>query len=66
MTFERFKELWDKAGLNNPPKFDNPTCVDEMSQRTVDALLAAAVGDFTEFEKITTVLNDGKDSASNT
>lgn len=50
MTLNRFKQLWNKAGLNNPPKFDKPIMVDEMSDHTIDALLKAAKGDFTVFE----------------
>jgi hypothetical protein len=52
MTFKRFAELWDKAGLNNLPKFKNPLVVDEMSPHTIDALVRASDGDFSTFDEI--------------
>lgn len=60
MTYERFKELWIQAGLNNMPKFENPICMDGMSPHTIDALIAASNGDFSHFEKIDMILSDKK------
>lgn len=56
MTFERFKQLWEQAGLNNPPKFDNPIMVDGCSPELEAALIKASEGDFSEFDKISRVL----------
>ncbi len=50
MTYQRFKQLWAAAGLNDRI-VGNPIAVDEMSSHTIDALLAAAEGDFSTFEK---------------
>lgn len=45
MTFERFKELWLKSGLELPTTTDH-------SPRLVAALLAAANGDFSDFDDV--------------
>lgn len=46
MTYERFKELWLQAGLSVPTETD-------MSDHTIDALLRAAEGDFSDFNHLT-------------
>ncbi len=56
MTFERFKQLWSEAGLNDRPPVKNPIMIDEMSPHTIDALVAAAHGDFTAFERVEKLL----------
>ncbi len=60
MTYERFKELWIAAGLNDIPVPANPIAVDEMSPQTIDALVKAANGDFTIFDKVKEIM-DKKD-----
>lgn len=46
MTYERFKELWAQAGFALVT--ENPA--------TMDALVAAAKGDFSEFDKVSECL----------
>lgn len=42
MTYDRFKELWAKAGLNKP--VPNPQFVDQMSPHTIDLLVRISDG----------------------
>ena len=45
MTFDRFQQLWEQAGLPVPTHTDH-------SPELIDALVKAADNDFSAFEKI--------------
>ena len=51
MTFKRFKQLWIESGLPLPTETD-------MSEHTVDALVAASDGDFSHFDRIQHILDE--------
>lgn len=55
MTYSRFSELWHAAFDGREP-VKNPIAVDQMSDRTIDALVAAADGDHSVFDQIATRL----------
>lgn len=63
MTFERFEQLWDALVTNRAPASvaSAPLPISNgVSKHTVDALIAAADGDFSHFEKIQPLLSSNR------
>ncbi len=63
MTYERFKEIWNKQWPNGFPKFRNSKNrkvikQEGCSQHTIDALIAHGKGDKSHFDKVRKMLDE--------